>query len=139
MACALCGGAATRDVAPEVSWAWRQLLATGGGTRVSALAAETGWSSRYLTSRFRTETGLSPKAAARVIRFDRARRLLAGQVAAGGRPRLADLAVTCGYFDQAHLARDFRALAGVPPSQWLAEVFRNVQAAADGLDEDWTQ
>jgi hypothetical protein len=83
--------------------------------------------------------GLTPKAAARVIRFDRARHLLAGQVAAGGRPRLADLAVTCGYFDQAHLARDFRALAGVPPSQWLAEVFRNVQAAAGGFAADWAQ
>ena len=44
--------------------------------------------------------------------------------------RLADLAVACGYFDQAHLAREFRALAGCPPSQWLAEEFRNVQAGA---------
>jgi len=42
--------------------------------------------------------------------------------------RLADLAVECGYFDQAHLAREFRALAGCPPSQWIAEEFRNVQA-----------
>ena len=58
-----------------------------------------------------------------------------GQAPAGAEPgrgharyRLADLAVACGYFDQAHLAREFRALAGCPPSQWLAEEFRNVQA-----------
>ena len=59
-----------------------------------------------------------------------------GQEAAGAQPdrtaqagyRLADLAADCGYFDQAHLAREFRALAGCPPSQWLAEEFRNVQA-----------
>jgi AraC-like DNA-binding protein len=126
------------DVAPEVGWAWGQLLATGGATRVSALAAETGWSSRHLTSRFRTEIGLTPKAAARVIRFHRARRLLVGQVTAGGQARLADLAVSCGYFDQAHLAREFRALAGVPPSQWLAEEFRNVQAGAWRPGESWT-
>ena len=44
--------------------------------------------------------------------------------------RLADLAVACGYFDQAHLAREFRSLAGCPPSQWLTEEFRNVQAGA---------
>ena len=44
--------------------------------------------------------------------------------------RLADLAAACGYFDQAHLAREFRALAGCPPSQWITEEFRNIQAGA---------
>ncbi len=117
-------------MAPEIDWAWRRLIRSGGTARVSALAAETGWSGRHLTSRFRAETGLTPKTAARVIRFHRARHLLAAHVAAGEPVRLADLAMTCGYFDQAHLAREFRALAGVPPSQWLAEEFRNVQAGA---------
>jgi AraC-like DNA-binding protein len=111
----------------EVAWAWRRLLRSGGTARVSELAAETGWSSRHLTSRFRAEIGLTPKAAARVVRFHRTRDLLVAHAAADGF-RLADLAVTCGYFDQAHLAREFRALAGCPPSQWLAEEFRNVQA-----------
>jgi len=40
-----------------------------------------------------------------------------------------------GYFDQAHLAREFRALAGLPPSQWLAEEFRNVQGGDPGHPE----
>src|SRR5215469_7807934 len=112
--------------APEVGWAWRQLLASGGTLRITDLAAETGWSGRHLTSRFRGEIGLTPKAAARVIRFDRARHLLArwAQSTGGGGYRLADLAAACGYFDQAHLAREFRSLAGCPPSQWLAEEFR---------------
>ena len=115
-------------IAPEVSWAWRQLLREGGALRVSELAAGTGWSGRHLTSRFRAEIGLTPKAAARVIRFDRARKRLVRKLTAGGDYLLADLAADCGYFDQAHLAREFRALAGCPPSQWLAEEFRNVQA-----------
>ena len=115
-------------IAPEVSWAWRQLLREGGALRVSELAAGTGWSGRHLTSRFRAEIGLTPKAAARVIRFDRARKRLVRKLTAGGNYLLADLAAECGYFDQAHLAREFRALAGCPPSQWLAEEFRNVQA-----------
>ena len=51
--------------------------------------------------------------------------------------RLADLAADCGYFDQAHLAREFRALAGCPPSQWLAEEFRNVQAGNWVTGEGW--
>src|SRR5690349_22681432 len=59
--------AADADVAPEVSWAWHELLREGGATRVSELAAGTGWSERHLTSRFRAEIGLAPKAAARVV------------------------------------------------------------------------
>jgi AraC-like DNA-binding protein len=118
-----------RTPAPEVRFAWHQLLRTGGTARISDLAAETGWSGRHLTSRFRTEIGLTPKAAARVVRFSRARHLLAAS-AAGTGYHLADLAAACGYFDQAHLAREFRALAGCPPSQWITEEFRNIQAGA---------
>jgi AraC-like DNA-binding protein len=130
--------AAHAGVAPEVSWAWHELLREGGAIRVSELAAGTGWSERHLTSRFRAEIGLAPKAAARVIRFDRARKLLVRNLtraaADDGGYLLADLAADCGYFDQAHLAREFRALAGCPPSQWLAEEFRNIQAG-NWLDE----
>ena len=74
--------------------------------------------------------GLTPKAAARVIRFDRTRRLLQRQAAAGTLGPLADVAAECGYYDQAHLAREFSELAGCPPSTWLAQECRNVQAAA---------
>ena len=122
---------AATPAAPEVRFAWRQLLRTGGTARIADLAAETGWSGRHLTSRFRTEIGLTPKAAARVIRFDRARHLLIRQASEKSSGyRLADLAAACGYFDQAHLAREFRALAGCPPSQWITEEFRNIQAGA---------
>ena len=148
---ALRSGALGPDaVSPEVSWAWRRLLRDGGALRVSELAAGTGWSGRHLTSRFRAEIGLTPKAAARVIRFHRARKLLVRNLAsatadAGYRLahhrlapyRLADLAADCGYFDQAHLAREFRALAGCPPSQWLAEEFRNVQAGNWVIEDGW--
>jgi AraC-like DNA-binding protein len=114
-------GALLRDapaIAPEVAWAWRMLLRSGGTVPVAKLAAETGWSSRYLAQRFHVETGLSPKALARVVRFHHARSALR----TGGRPGgLAGVAAAYGYYDQAHLAREFRALAGCPPSQWLAE------------------
>ncbi|MFF2350672.1 helix-turn-helix domain-containing protein [Kitasatospora sp. NPDC058115] len=128
------------QVPPEVVQAWHALRRSGGVLPVAALARETGWSGRHLLDRFRRETGLSPKAAARVIRFDRARRLLA---APGPAPRLAELAASCGYADQAHLAREFRALAGCAPSVWLAEEgpgaakFRNVQGGATGPAPEW--
>ena len=117
-------------VAAEVSYAWRQLLRTGGTASVRALAAETGWSDRHLRARFRAETGLAPKAAARVIRFNRARRGLQLRAATGASLGLADLAASCGYFDQAHLDREFGLIAGCSPTRWLAEEFRNFQATA---------
>ena len=119
---------------PEVSYAWDRLRRSRGTVSVSDLAAETGWSARHLGAQFRAETGLSPKAGARVIRFDLARRRLLRRPGAGGRVVLAELAAECGYYDQAHLARDFRDLAGCPPSVLFAEEFRNVQA---GLRDDW--
>jgi len=116
---------------PEVGYAWRKLRAVSGAVRVSALAAETGWSERYLSTRFRAETGMSPKAAARVFRFTAARGRMADAAVSPSAAglSLADLAAECGYYDQAHLAREFRALAGCPPTQWLAEEFRNIQAS----------
>jgi AraC-like DNA-binding protein len=119
------------DPCDEVGHAWRRLVASGGTYAVSGLAAETGWSDRHLRSMFSAETGLTPKAAARVIRFDRTRRLLQRRAAAGSPLLLADLAADCGYYDQAHLAREFRDLAGLAPSAWLATEFRNVQARPD--------
>ena len=102
--------------APEVRHAWQRLLA--GPSSVAALAGEVGWSRRHLGERFRREIGLPPKVAARVLRFEQARGEL---LRPGATPRLADVAATCGYADQAHLTREWRELAGCTPSAWLAE------------------
>ena len=107
---------------PEVVHAWRRLRTTGGRVSVAELADETGWSARHLRAMLRRETGVGPKTAARVVRFDRARRAVAARGAA-----LAEVAAATGYADQSHLDRDFRAFAGAPPSRWLAEEVRNVQ------------
>ncbi len=114
-------------VRPEVAWAWQRILASGGAVKIAELAAEVGFSSRHLDTTMRRETGLGPKSAAKVVRFDRAKRMLMATP-----PTLAEVAAACGYFDQAHLARDFRDLAGCSPSRWLAEEFRYVQAEPDG-------
>ena len=118
-----------QQVAPDIAAAWRLLTGSGGTMRVAELAERTGWSPRYLQRRLLTETGLTPKAAARVTRFDRARRRLRRRVAAGRPAGLARLAAECGYYDQAHLAAEFRDLAGCAPSAWLAEEFRNFQSS----------
>ena len=123
-------------VRPEVGHAWRRLRESRGGVGVATLAAETGLSARRLGSLFRDEFGLAPKEAGRVFRFTHARRRI-GQAATdrGTGATFARVAAECGYYDQAHLAREFRALAGCPPSVWLAEEFRFVQASPADLGE----
>ncbi|AGZ44517.1 helix-turn-helix domain-containing protein [Actinoplanes friuliensis] len=118
------------EVHPDVAHAFGRLLTTGGRLPVRTLADEVGWSPRHLTDRFRVETGLGLKEAARVVRFDRARRRLTP------RTRLADLAADSGYYDQAHLTREFRALAGCSPSRWLADEFTFVQDQHASRGED---
>ncbi|MEU6697468.1 helix-turn-helix transcriptional regulator [Pseudonocardia sp. NPDC046786] len=101
----------------EIGRAWDRLVATGGTARVAELAADVGWSPRHLGERLRRETGLGTKTAARVIRFERACSLLRR----ADRPALADVAAVCGFADQQHLAREFRAFAGTTAGAWLAE------------------
>jgi AraC-like DNA-binding protein len=122
-------------VSAEVGFAWQRLLATGGTITAAALAEETGWSGRHLRARFAAEFGITPKAAARVVRFDRARRMLQRRAASGRPLELAALAAHCGFYDQAHMDGEFRSFAGAPPTTWLALEFRNLQAVAAEPEE----
>ncbi len=102
--------------AAELGHAWSCLVGSDGTARISDVAREVGWSRRHLGERFTAEYGLTPKEAARVMRFEHSKRLLVRP----GRPPLAAVAATCGYYDQAHLAREWNDFIGCPPSAWLA-------------------
>jgi AraC-like DNA-binding protein len=102
---------------PEVGWAWRRLVATGGAVPIGQLAREVGWSHKHLLTRFRRQVGLRPKTAARLIRFDGVwRRLDQDRPLDWGR-----VAAEVGYADQAHLAREFRQFTGTTPTGFLAQ------------------
>lgn len=113
------------EVDPNLRRAWRLLTDPHRPPAVSRVAAEIGWSRRYLASRFTAEFGITPKEAARLTRFEASHRLLR-------RPEvtsIAEVAAATGYYDQAHMAREWRELAGSAPSTWRArEVFPFVQA-----------
>lgn len=124
--------------APEIARAWQMLASTAGAVEVSNLAAEVGYSRRHLTELFRRELGLTPKTAARVLRFERSRRLIASPE----RPGLAQVAAAAGYYDQAHMAREWSEIAGCSPTTWMAEELPSVQdeplllEACSGHDDD---
>jgi AraC-like DNA-binding protein len=108
--------AAARPLAPELDGAWRRLVATAGAVSVAELARDAGWSRRHFTARFTRAAGLAPKTFARVLRFQRAKELLGARDG----PSLGQIALDCGYYDQAHLNRDFRAFAGCTPTELMA-------------------
>lgn len=109
------------DAAPPtqspVVWAWNKLQASGGNTPIASIVGETGYSHKHLINRFRNEIGLSPKTLARVLRFTRAVKMVR---ATGETVDWLDVASACGYFDQAHLIRDFREFAGMTPADFAA-------------------
>lgn len=104
-----------RPVDDAVAWSWHRLSAAGGSTSIGRLAEEVGWSRRHFANRFQRHVGLTPKAAARVLRFERAARMLdVGRT-------ISDVAADAGYADHSHLVREFREMAGCTPSQLAAE------------------
>jgi len=102
------------EVQPDAAAAWAYLAAREGRATVAELTERSGWSARYLAMKFTAEFGMGIKQAARLMRFDAARRALET-----GAPA-ADVAVRAGYADQAHLSRDVRAFLGLSPSAYLA-------------------
>lgn len=115
----LTAGPPRSEPPPELGQAWTMLAR--GATRVRDVARTVGWSERHLERRFRAEYGVTPKTVARIGRFHRVRHRLAARAAAGRALDLAGLAAGHGFADQAHLAAEFRALAGCAPTRWLAE------------------
>ena len=72
--------------------------------------------------------GLSPKVAARQLRFAEVRRQIEQTPS-----RWADIAAGAGYADQSHLNREFRALAGMTPTEFVARRIPSGGLVGDGI------
>ena len=99
---------------PAVDAAVEAILGDPGGVRIAALAASLGLSIDGLERRFRRHVGASPKQLASIVRLRQA------VVAATARPPLGALAAGAGYYDQAHLSRQFLARLGAAPGVFLS-------------------
>ena len=88
-----------------------RIVDSGGSMSVDQLAVDAGLSSRQLERRFLREIGLGPKLLGRIIRFQQVFRAVEQ-----GQSAWATLAIECGYYDQAHLIRDFNQFAQQTPA-----------------------
>lgn len=99
---------------PVVHAALRELEKIDVPVGVAQIAARFGWSDRHFIRTFTSQVGITPKSYGRIRRFQAA----LARVQSGRAPDWATLAVDCGYYDQAHLIRDFRAFSGITPTAY---------------------
>jgi AraC-like DNA-binding protein len=97
---------------------------THGNANLDWIAAQANLSPRQFRRRCLEESGLTPKHLCRVLRFRHSNSL----ASASRRPDWADIAGRAGYYDQAHLIRDFREFTGQTPMS----VFSNTSSAVAG-------
>lgn len=104
-----------------------QIMQAGSGMETPRAIAHTlGLGERRLQQIFQDHVGLAPKAVSRLTRFQgllRALRL-------DPNPAWAELAPNLGFYDQAHLTNEFRAMTGLSPGQFLARTSAQISKTA---------
>ena len=88
-----------------------RIVSSAGLVSIDQLASEAGISNRQLERRFIRDVGVGPKLLSRILRFQQVFRAVERVD-----PAWASIAVECGYYDQAHLIRDFNQFAGQTPA-----------------------
>jgi AraC-like DNA-binding protein len=99
---------------PAVAFALREFQRSPRRT-IADVIDRTGFSNRRFIQLFSAEVGLTPKVFCRILRFREAlQRLYQGE-----QIELAELALACGYYDQAHFSNDFKTFSGFSPTAYL--------------------
>jgi AraC-like DNA-binding protein len=99
---------------PAVDYALRIFQSPFNAFRVADVVDRVGLSSRRFSQLFREQVGMTPKAFHRLYRFQNALH----RIVASEQVSWADLALACGYFDQAHFIHDFKAFSGLTPLEY---------------------
>lgn len=97
----------------------KAIIERRGQLSIDRLAERAGLSVRQLERRFLREVGLGPKTLSRIVRFQSIFPALQR-----GESGWAEIAADCGYFDQAHMIREFSAFSGLTPDAHLREESR---------------
>ncbi len=103
-----------REPHRAIPFALEKLEAIDEPLPIGALASDIGLSSRRFIEVFSSHVGLAPKTYARIRRFQRALETIHQRQ----HRSWADLAFDCGWYDQAHMIRDFKQFSGLTPVQY---------------------
>jgi AraC-like DNA-binding protein len=106
----------TQQRTPIIDFALTHLHRSPGTTTITELTRNIGLSPRRLSQLFREQVGISPKLYCRIQRFQQA----VQHIHSGADIHWAELALTCGYYDQSHFTNDFHAFSGLSPTHYSA-------------------
>ena len=101
---------------PAVRFALAEFRAHPSMARIRAVTDAIGLSPKRFIERFKADVGVTPKRFCRLLRFQRVVKSAHDR----GRTDWTELALACGYFDQAHLIHDFREFSGLTPTAYEA-------------------
>jgi AraC-like DNA-binding protein len=103
-----------RPCHPAVAFALHRFHSSPAVPPIRTITDAISFSPKRFIERFEAEVGLTPKRYCRLLRFQRAVATAHGT----GSLDWTQLALDCGYFDQAHFIHDFRRFSGITPSMY---------------------
>ncbi len=107
---------------PCVSYAVSEMTERPDRLNIARMNRKIGYSQRHFTDMFRRQIGVTPKSYLKIMRFQKAIR----KIDDSSSPDWGDIAVDCGFYDQAHFINDFKHFSGFTPEQY-AKIQTNYQ------------
>jgi AraC-like DNA-binding protein len=104
-----------RSHSDAIAWALDRYMAEPDLQTITSVSSKVGFSHKHFIDLFRRQTGLSPKVFCRIRRFQK----VLFEVQRRREINWADVACSCGYFDQSHFVHDFNRFSGLNPSAYL--------------------
>lgn len=100
----------------------KRICESRGNISIRELAEETGYTECYIRRVFKKIHGISPKVFARFVRFQN---LLKQMEHFAEINQMEEMALSCGYYDQSHMIKDFKCFAGMTPESYLHLIRQN--------------
>ncbi len=103
------------ELHPAVTYALSEFQGVAHLKTISQVVNQMGFSARRFIQVFNESVGLTPKLFCRILRFQEVLRFFSN----GQEIDLPEIALNCGYFDQAHFIHDFQSFSGLSPTAYL--------------------
>lgn len=107
---------------PCVAFAVGEMRLRPDGLSIARMNEKIGYSQKHFGEMFRKQVGVTPKSYLKIMRFQKAVRT----IDAAAEIDWGEVALTCGFYDQAHFIHDFKHFSGFTPQQY-AEIQTNYQ------------
>ena len=108
-------GLLVRDHSPRpfVEYGVSRIVGDPTLSRLAQLTEEVGYSKKHFINKFKQDVGVSPKEYLRIMRFQKAVNEIEHRTL-----DWTEIALDCGYYDQAHFINDFRSFSGFTPVEY---------------------